>query len=96
MGYLYEVDLQSSFGLMDSFYSPIFVNLEESSSADKLYFCASITHKIQFTKISTKKVKKFIAEFPKKSQPNHLGKSKSSNNKRPSYRLATFVVRHLR
>ncbi|ANO37075.1 hypothetical protein SPND219_01280 [Streptococcus pneumoniae] len=38
MGYLYEVDLQSSFGLMDSFYSPIFVNLEESSSADKLYF----------------------------------------------------------
>jgi len=27
-GYQYEVDLQSSFGLMDSFYSPIFVNLE--------------------------------------------------------------------
>jgi len=39
---------------MDSFYSPIFVNLEEPSSADKLYFCASITHKIQFTKFPQK------------------------------------------
>jgi len=39
---------------MDSFYSPIFVNLEETSSADKLYFCASITHKIQFTKFPRK------------------------------------------
>ena len=44
-GYQYEVDLQSSFGLMDSFYSPIFVNLEGPPSADKLYFCASITHR---------------------------------------------------
>jgi len=39
---------------MDSFYSPIFVNLEETSSADKLYFCASITHKIQFIKFPRK------------------------------------------
>ncbi|RYS58134.1 hypothetical protein EAI79_02190 [Streptococcus parasanguinis] len=30
---------------MDSFYSPIFVNLEGPPSADKLYFCASITHR---------------------------------------------------
>lgn len=65
MGYLYEVDLKSSFGLMDSFYSPIFVNLEEASSADKLYFCASITHKIQFTKFSQKS-KEIYSRIPKK------------------------------
>jgi len=65
MGYLYEVDLQSSFGLMDSFYSPIFVNLEEPSSADKLYFCASITHKIQFIKFPQKS-KEIYSRIPKK------------------------------
>ena len=41
-------------------------------------------------------VKKFIAEFLKKSKLNHLGRSKLNKNKIPSYHLATFEVRHSR
>ena len=38
----------------------------------------------------------YIAEFLKKSQLNHLGRSKLNKNKIPSYHLAVFGVRHSR
>lgn len=38
----------------------------------------------------------YIAEFLKKSQSNHLGRSKINKNKIPSYYLTVFGVRHSR